>query len=101
MLHWEQLHNAEVESLAKVHYRHHPLFDQIIRIWRRHPRADGQMLICELSDGRAGGIPEWMTDAAVCASLSSGEPLVDIEALLELRRFLDVQTESESKKSEK
>jgi hypothetical protein len=47
------------------------------------------MLICELPDGRLGGVPEWMTDAAACAVLSIGEPLVAIEALSELRGFVD------------
>jgi len=30
-----------------------------------------------------------MTDVAVCASLTVGEPRIGLTALLELRRFLD------------
>jgi hypothetical protein len=52
-------------------------------------RARRDYFCCELPDGNIGAIPEWMTDVAVCASLTVGEPRIGLTALLELRRFLD------------
>src|SRR5262245_7167383 len=48
------------------------------------------MLFCELPDGTRGTVPSWMTDAAACAVLTVGPPVVAITTLQELRLFLDV-----------
>jgi hypothetical protein len=48
------------------------------------------VLFCELPDGTTGTLPAWMTDAAVCAALTVGPPVVSIAALQELRELLDV-----------
>ena len=47
------------------------------------------MLFCELPDGATGALPAWMTDAAACAALTVGAPVVSIAALQELRELLD------------
>jgi hypothetical protein len=56
------------------------------------PRGNGELLFCELPDGTRGTLPAWMTDAATCAVLTVGEPVVAITALHELRLLLDVLT---------
>jgi hypothetical protein len=43
-----------------------------------------------LHDGRRGTLPSWMTNAAACAALTVGTPVVAITALQELRVLLDV-----------
>ena len=52
------------------------------------------MLHCELGDGTVGAVPAWMTDAASCGELSAGEPRASLEALVELRGFLDALKEA-------
>ena len=54
------------------------------------PCGNGEMLFCELPDGTRGTVPSWMTDAAACAVLTIGTPVVAITALQELRLLLDV-----------
>jgi len=49
----------------------------------------GELLFCELPDGTRGALPWWMTDAAACAALTVGTPVVAIAALQELRGLLD------------
>jgi hypothetical protein len=53
------------------------------------PRGNGELLFCELPDGTRGALPSWMTDAAACAALTVGKPVVAITALQELRSLLD------------
>jgi hypothetical protein len=36
-----------------------------------------------------GAIPLWMTDPVTCAGFSLGEPVVSVEALINLRALLD------------
>ncbi|OGU34898.1 MAG: hypothetical protein A3K13_13410 [Gemmatimonadetes bacterium RIFCSPLOWO2_12_FULL_68_9] len=48
------------------------------------PSANGELLFCELSDGTRGTLPAWMTNAAACAVLTLGPPVVAITALQEL-----------------
>jgi hypothetical protein len=52
-------------------------------------RAKSDYFYCEFPDGSIGAIPVWMTDAAACAQVRVGEPMVGLTALLELRKFLD------------
>ncbi len=59
------------------------------RVNRSVPSANGELLFCELPDGTRGTLPAWMTDAAACAGLTLGPPVVAITALQELRVLLD------------
>jgi hypothetical protein len=51
--------------------------------------STGELLFCELPDGTTGALPAWLTDAAACAALTVGAPVVSIAALQELRELLD------------
>jgi hypothetical protein len=66
-----------------VHYRWHPLYGHIARVSRGVPRGDDELLFCALPDGTRGALPSWMTDAAACAALTVGQPVVGIAALQE------------------
>jgi hypothetical protein len=59
------------------------------RVNRSVPFANGELLFCELPDGTRGTLPAWMTNAAACAVLTVGPPVVSIIALQELRVLLD------------
>jgi hypothetical protein len=84
------LHSTERSKGVTVHYRWHPLYGQIARINRSVPCGNGELLFCELPDGTRGTLPSWMTDAAACAALTVGTPVVAITALQELQVLLDV-----------
>jgi hypothetical protein len=55
------------------------------RVNRGVPSANGELLFCELPDGMRGALPAWMTNAAACAVMTVGQPVVTITALQELR----------------
>jgi len=87
--HGKPLHSTERSKPVTVHYRWHPLYGQMARVRRGVPRGHGELLFCELPDGTRGALPSWMTDAAACAALTAGTPVVAIAALQELRGLLD------------
>ena len=60
------------------------------------PGGNGEVLFCELPDGTRGTLPAWMTNAAACAVLTVGPPVVAITALQELRVLLDAVVAGES-----
>ena len=66
------------------------------RVNRGVPSANGELLFCELPDGTRGTLPAWMTNAAACAALTVGPPVVAITALQELRVLLDAVVAGES-----
>ena len=66
------------------------------RVNRTVPFANGELLFCELPDGTRGTLPAWMTNAAACALLTLGKPVVAITALQELRVLLDAVVAGES-----
>src|SRR5712692_3674631 len=87
--HGKPLHSTERVKDVTVHYRWHPLYGQMARVNRSLPIANGELLFCELPDGTRGTLPAWMTDAAACAVLTVGAPVVSLIALQELRVLLD------------
>jgi len=49
------------------------------------------MLVTQLPDGTRRGIPAWMFDEVVCATVrDSSEPIVDTNSLLELIKLLEL-----------
>src|SRR5712691_7121902 len=83
------LHSTERAKDVTVQYRWHPLYGQTARVNRSVPFANGELLFCELPDGTRGTLPAWMTDAAACAVLTVGAPVVSLIALQELRGLLE------------
>ena len=73
------LHSTERAKDVTVHYRWHPLYGQMARVNRSLPSANGELLFCELPDGTRGTLPAWMTNAAACAGLTIGPPVVSIQ----------------------
>jgi hypothetical protein len=72
-----------------VHYRWLALHGISLQCQRRVSLPAGQHFYCELPDGAMGAIPLWMTDPVTCAGFSLGEPVVSVEALINLRALLD------------
>ena len=84
----DQSHTARITGFAKLLYPHHPLFRtdgdalEIIAV-----RSD--MLVTRLPDGTHRGVPAWMFEEEVCASVrNSSQPSVDITSLLEIAELL-------------
>jgi hypothetical protein len=83
-------HTARFSRFAKLLYPYHPLFDngpeplEVIEV-----RID--MLVMQLPDGTRRGIPAWMFDEQVCATMSeSPYPIVEVASLLEIVKLLEV-----------
>jgi hypothetical protein len=89
----DQSHNAYKarHRTVIVHYQHHFMTGQELRVKRKHKRENDELLYCEIEDGLIITIPGWMTDAARCSAVSSGDPLVAVSALRGLRDFLDTR----------
>jgi len=83
-------HTARFGHFTKLLYPYHPLFQRDysdLEIVER--RSD--MLVAQLLDGTRRGIPAWMFDEVICATVrESSEPIVDIDSLLELIKLLEL-----------
>src|SRR6266436_1356057 len=75
--------------LAKVCYRHHPLYDveiTVIRYLRR--TSTTPVVIVRCPDRLQIAIPEWMLSPVACGRLSEeAQPRIVLSALLALRRL--------------
>jgi hypothetical protein len=71
-----------------VHYQWSAWFGCSLPVVRRIDHGQGDWVICELPAGGTQAIPTWMTDAALCATFSSGPPEASAAALVELLSFL-------------
>ena len=83
-------HTARFRHFAKLLYPYHPLF-------RGGPTeleivgARSDMLVTRLPDGTRRGIPAWMFDEGICATVRDASyPIVDIASLLELMKLLEL-----------
>jgi hypothetical protein len=85
---WNPLHNAHHSQIVTVQYRWHPHAGLTVSV-RQAAGENGEQLLCELADGTRIVIPRWMTEAAACAGLSEGGPLVSVASLCRLRELLD------------
>ena len=84
------LHTARYPSSVTVRYPWHPLAGRELDVRGAWQSAYGLHFSCHLSDGTQCLIPEWMTDAVYCSGIKIvGNPFCCIDALRELRRFLD------------
>lgn len=73
-----------------MHYRWHPLYGRAVRRFYSEQRAGGTVTQVEAGPGVAVVVPSWMLDAAVCASMSVGDPRSSMAALMDLHRLLAV-----------
>ncbi|MCH7714879.1 MAG: hypothetical protein IH876_02010 [Gemmatimonadetes bacterium] len=60
-----------------------------MRVRRRGAPGGCELLYCEFADGAIATVPTWMTDAIVCSTVTTGEPFVEVTALLQVRTLLD------------
>ena len=83
-------HTARFTGFAKLLYPYHPLFragDVSLEIVGE--RSD--MLVTRLPDGMRRGIPAWMFDEEVCATVrNSPHPIVQVASLLEIIDLLEL-----------
>jgi hypothetical protein len=83
------LHTAHIGCFSKLLYPYHPLFGKELEVFGA---AGGKrdLVYVRLPNRTTRGIPGWMFDEVVCASVRSAErPMVDGRALLRLAHLLD------------
>ena len=82
--------NAHDLYVAKVCYRHHPLYGvevTVVRYLRRTSTAP--VVIVRCPDGVQIAVPEWMLNATACDRLADqAQPLIGLSSLLTLRRLI-------------
>ena len=81
-------HRAYRSSHATIEYRWHPLHGQKLALLRRVKVGGVDVVHVDAPSGCSREVPCWMTDAVTCSAMSVGPPAVDVDHLLELRRFL-------------
>lgn len=83
-------HTARFAHFAKLLYPYHPLF-QADSLGLEIVARRSDMLVTQLPDGTRRGIPAWMFDEVICATVrESSEPIVDTNSLLELIKLLEL-----------
>jgi len=71
----------------KVRYCLHPLCGEEVRVFRFHK---SRIIHVKTADGDERGLPLWMTDEKYCQKVVfSSVPSCSIDALMQLRRFVD------------
>lgn len=71
-----------------MQYRWHPYFGRKVGIRRIAQRATGRFLSAMGPAGVVVTIADWMLDPVICAGMCMGTPLVNLAALVELKRLL-------------
>ena len=90
-------HTAHHSQLSQVHYRHHPLFGQDVRVVRALHQRGTPSVIIELPDGAQIAVPKWMLDPLRCRSMREEDtPTIAIGALVELSALVRLFTPSPS-----
>jgi hypothetical protein len=88
-----QQHKTHKTEIREVHYRWHALYRQEIPVRLERGWKSGLIARCDPHSDvglRGFGIPAWMLDRTACANMKlSPVPVVDTEALTELRHLLD------------
>lgn len=76
-----QVHSAHIGHEVEIFYRWHPLFGRRVRRQYSERRATGEVVHVEVEPGVVVVVAGWMLDAAACANLTLGAPLVSLDAL--------------------
>src|SRR6266851_5244047 len=85
----EGRHTAhEQQAEARITYRFHPRFGEIVRVRRRLQRG-GAFLVVHQLDGTFACLPAWMTDEAASGLEISVEPHFPLDVLCSLRHEVD------------
>ncbi len=62
-------HTAHHSQLSEIHYRHHPLFGQHVRVVRALRQRGEPSVIIQLADTTQIAVPTWMLDPIRCRSM--------------------------------
>src|SRR3981189_1867335 len=86
----EGRHTAhEQQAEARITYRFHPRFGEIVRVRRRLQRGGAAFLVVHQLDGTFACLPAWMTDEAASGFEISVEPRFPLDVLCSLRNEVD------------
>src|ERR1700682_6038676 len=86
----EGRHTAhEQQAEARITYRFHPRFGEIVRVRRRLQRGGAAFLVVHQLDGTFACLPAWMTDEAASRFEISVEPHFPLDVLCSLRNEVD------------
>jgi hypothetical protein len=91
----QTLHNAR-KGYLRVLYPYHPYYGQTFEVFGSNGGLRDLVYI-RMPNNATRGIPAWMFDEAICASIRCADrPTIDCRALLRLAQLLDLQAESRS-----
>ena len=91
----QTLHNAR-KGYLRVLYPYHPYYGQTFEVFGSNGGLRDLVHI-RMPNNATRGIPAWMFDEAICASIRCADrPAFDCRALLRLAQLLDLQAESRS-----
>src|SRR6266480_2130053 len=79
----------EQQAEARITYRFHPRFGEIVRVRRRLERGGAAFLIVHQLDGTFACLPAWMTDEAASRFEIGVEPRFPLDVLCSLRSEVD------------
>lgn len=83
------IHNAHIGSSPKLHYPYHPLYGAELEVFGSVGGMRDLVYVL-LKDRSTRGIPAWMFDEAICASVRLSEaPTIDCSALVKLADLLE------------
>src|SRR3979490_1536968 len=86
----EGRHTAhEQQAEARITYRYHPRFGEIVRVRRRLQLGGAAFLVVHQLDGPFACLPAWMTDEAASGFEISVEPNFPLDVLCSLRKEVD------------
>src|ERR1700675_3490767 len=86
----EGRHTArEQQAEARITYRFHPRFGEIVHVRRRLQRGGAAFLVVHQLDGTFACLPAWMTDEAASGFEISVEPHFPLDVLCSLRNEVD------------
>ena len=80
--------NLKAARTVTVYYRWHPHFGLTLRVLRQQRYGLCVCFVCEAPSGISCSLPSWMCDPE-CFTLTLGERLISVDALIELRHLLD------------
>jgi hypothetical protein len=87
---WEWRHTArEQQAEARITYRFHPRFGEVVGVRRRLNRSGTIFLVVQQPDGTFACLPAWMTEDAASRFEIGDEPRFPLNILRSLRREVD------------
>jgi hypothetical protein len=86
----ERRHTAyEQPTEARITYRFHPRFGEVVQIRRRLESAGVEFVVVLQPDGSFASLPAWMTEPAASRFEIGGEPHFPLQILRSMRADID------------